>query len=382
MHCRRGRVASWSCRIAVGAWLLASALRPIALAQAAPPVQALATDAKQAVVETSAGTFIIDLKPEAAPRQTALFMKLAQDGAYVGTTFFRMVRHGLIQGGDPLSIDPAKQKLYGSGGFNMVKAEPRAPKILRGAVAAVLLPGKPDSAGAQFFVVTADQPGLDGQYTVFGEVSEGLDVVQTITETPVDASGVATARVEIRRVTIRNTPPPVPEPFTLESDAELGQYRAYLDTDAGTITLEVFPDRAPTHVRQFFKMARAGVYDKIAFHRVAPGFVIQTGALGTRQAPLTPKQQALVKPLVPEFSDTKHVKGIVSMARGDDPTSPTTSFFICTGTSTALDGKYTVFARVVEGMAVVEAIERVPRTGETPNDRVELKALRIEKPAQ
>jgi peptidyl-prolyl cis-trans isomerase B (cyclophilin B) len=359
------------------AWLVAGLLVGSETWSAAQPARP-----KQAVVETSAGRFIIDLKPELAPRQTALFTKLADDGSYVGTTFFRMVRHGLVQGGDPLTKDPSKQKIFGSGGFNQVKAEPRAPKVLKGAVAAVLLPGKPDSAGAQFFVVTADQPGLDGQYTVFGEVAEGLDVVQAITETPVDATGVATARVEIRGITIRDTPPPVPEPFSTEQDAELGRYRAFLETSLGTITLEVFPDKAPVHVRQFFKMARGGIYDKIAFHRVAPGFVIQTGALGTRSAPLTPKQQALVVNLPPEFSDTKHVKGIVSMARGDDPTSATTSFFICTGTSTALDGKYTVFARVVDGLSVVEAIEAVPRTGESPNERVELTTNRIEQPAQ
>ena len=76
----------------------------------------------------------------------------------------------------------------------------------------------------------------------------------------------------------------------------------------------------------------------MAFHRVAPGFVIQTGALNTRSAPLTEKQQKLVHNLPPEFNDTKHVKGIVSMARGDAPDSATTSFFICTGASTALDG--------------------------------------------
>ena len=82
--------------------------------------------------------------------------------------------------------------------------------------------------------------------------------------------------------------------------------------------------------------------------------------------------------LQPEFNDTKHVKGIVSMARGDDPASAQTSFFICTGASTALDGVYTAFGRVVDGMAVVEAIEKVPRTGETPNERIELRGIQIE----
>ena len=117
----------------------------------------------------------------------------------------------------------------------------------------------------------------------------------------------------------------------------------------------------------------------MAFHRVAPGFVIQTGALNTRGAPLSDKQQKLVHNLQPEFNDTKHVKGILSMARGDDPASASTSFFICTGTSQALDGVYTAFGRVVEGMPAVEAIEAAPRTGETPNQRIDLKSIRIEK---
>jgi len=117
----------------------------------------------------------------------------------------------------------------------------------------------------------------------------------------------------------------------------------------------------------------------MAFHRVAPGFVVQTGALPSRTAPLTEKQQTLVHNLPPEFNDTKHVKGIVSMARGDAPDSATTSFFICTGTSTALDGVYTAFGRVVDGMAAVEAIEAAPRTGETPSVRIDLKTVRIEK---
>jgi peptidyl-prolyl cis-trans isomerase B (cyclophilin B) len=95
--------------------------------------------------------------------------------------------------------------------------------------------------------------------------------------------------------------------------------------------------------------------------------------------PLTEKQQKLVHPLAPEFNDTKHVKGIVSMARGDDPGSATTSFFICTGASTALDGQYTAFGRVVDGMAAVDAIEAAPRNGETPLERIELRTVKIEK---
>jgi peptidyl-prolyl cis-trans isomerase B (cyclophilin B) len=334
------------------------------------------TPPKQAVVETSAGTFVLDLDPAAAPNTTAHFIKLAADGAYDGTIFHRAIKYGMVQGGDPLTRDPAKRALYGTGGQNAVKAEARAAKMTRGAVAAVLVPGKPDSAGSQFFIVLADQPALDNQYTVFAHVSDGIEVLRKISEVPVDDKGVATERVEIKRVTIRDTPP---EPFVTETTAELGSYRAVLDSSAGPITIEFFVDKAPNTVRQFMRLAAAGVFNGTAFHRVVPGFVIQTGSLSSRVAPLTAKQQALVHNQPPEFNDTRHVKGIVSMARGDAPDSATTSFFICTGTSAPLDGVYTAFGRVVDGMPVVEAIEAAPRTGEAPNTRIDLRTVRIER---
>jgi peptidyl-prolyl cis-trans isomerase B (cyclophilin B) len=246
--------------------------------------------------------------------------------------------------------------------------------MTRGSVAAVMVPGKPDSAGSQFFIVLADQPALDNQYTVFAKVNDGMEVLQQISAMPVDAAGLLTDRVEIKAVTIRDTPP---EPFLNDSAQQLATYRAVLETSAGPITIEFFPDKAPETVRQFLRMAAAGVYNNMAFHRVAPGFVIQTGALSSRTAPLSPKQQALVHDLQPEFNDTKHVKGIVSMARGESLTSAQTSFFICVGTSTALDGVYTAFGRVVDGMAAVDAIEQTPRTGETPNTRIDLKTVRV-----
>jgi peptidyl-prolyl cis-trans isomerase B (cyclophilin B) len=328
------------------------------------------------VVETTAGTFIIDLAPESAPNQAEYFITIATEGGYDGTIFHRMIPRGMVQGGDPLSKDPSKRATYGTGGLNMVKDDPPAPKMTKGSVAAVTVPGKPNSAGAQFFIVLADQPALDGKYSVFGHVSDGLEVLGKISEAPVDATGLATDRVEIRHVAIRDTPP---EPFVNESVAELGAYHAVLDTSEGPITIEFLLDKAPNTVRQFMRMAAAGVYSGMSFHRVAPGFVVQTGAESTRAAPFTEKQQKLIHPLAPEFNDTKHVKGIVSMARGNEPGSATTSFFICTGTSTPLDGQYTAFGRVVDGMAAVEAIEKAPVNGETPVTRIELRGVRIEK---
>lgn len=334
------------------------------------------TPPKQAVVETTAGTFVIDLAIDAAPNQSAHFMKMAADGAYDGTIFHRVVKYGMVQGGDPLTKDPEKRAVYGTGGLNAVKAEARAPKMTRGSVAAVTIPGKPDSAGSQFFIVLADQPSLDNQYTVFGHLADGIEVLQKISEAPVDDKGLVTDRIAITRVTIRDTPA---EPFVTETAAQLAGYRAVLDTSAGPIAIEFFADQAPETVRQFLRLAAAGVYNNMAFHRVAPGFVIQTGSLSSRSGPLTEKQQKLVHNLPPEFNDTKHVKGIVSMARGDAPDSATTSFFICTGAAEALDRKYTAFGRVVDGIAAVDAIEASPRDGETPRTRIDLRKITIEK---
>jgi peptidyl-prolyl cis-trans isomerase B (cyclophilin B) len=333
---------------------------------------------KQAVVTTTKGKFVIDLRPDLAPNHVGYFMKLAGEGAYSKTTFHRVIRLGIIQGGDPLSKDPAKAKLYGTGGLGILKPEIGSEPATRGAVAAVLQPNKADSGGAQFFVCVTDQPSLSGKYTVFGRVSEGMDVVQAISETPATPEGMTTERIEIVSVEIRETPPPEPEPFSAETPETLASYRAVLDTSLGPITIEFMPGKAPEHVRAFLRLASAGVLDGTTFHRVVKGFVVQTGFLSTR-GPLTEKQQKLARPLQPEFNDTKHTRGIVSMARGDDPASATTSFFIVTGDASSLDGKYTVFGRVVDGMSVVDAIEQTPVQGDAPVSRIELKQVRVVK---
>jgi peptidyl-prolyl cis-trans isomerase B (cyclophilin B) len=179
----------------------------------------------------------------------------------------------------------------------------------------------------------------------------------------------------VKAVTIRDTPK---EPFVSESAAELGRYRATLETTLGALVFEMLPDKAPETVRQFLRLAHAGVYDGILIHRVAPGFVVQTGAVNFRATPLTVRQQSLVRPLQPEFTDTPNEFGIVSMARGDDPASALTSFFICVGQCRALDGKFTVFARVAGGAEVLDRIATVPVDGETPRSPLTVTRIRIE----
>jgi peptidyl-prolyl cis-trans isomerase B (cyclophilin B) len=158
--------------------------------------------ASEAVVETEAGSFVIRLLPDLAPRHVEHFVATARKGGYDGTTFHRIIPRGIIQGGDPLSKDPSKTAAYGTGGLGLLKAEFSQRPMTRGSVAAVLRPRQPNSGGNQFFVCLSDQLPLTGQYTIFGEVAENMDVVDKIGETPV-AGDRATSRVEIRKLTIR-----------------------------------------------------------------------------------------------------------------------------------------------------------------------------------
>ncbi len=160
-----------------------------------------------AVVQTSKGSFTIRLLPEIAPKHAALFVKTAKAGGYDGTTFHRIIAGGIIQGGDPLSKDPAKAAQYGTGGLGLLPAEFSDRPFTRGTVAAARRPSSVDSGGTQFFVCLRDQPSLQGQYTIFGEVVSGMEVVDQIGQTPVNGDKAA-ERVEMK-VTVQE-PPPAP----------------------------------------------------------------------------------------------------------------------------------------------------------------------------
>jgi peptidyl-prolyl cis-trans isomerase B (cyclophilin B) len=318
------------------------------------------------VLETSEGTIVFDLLADAAPNHVAHFITRAREGAYDGTVFHRVIPMGIVQGGDPLSKDPAQTAKYGSGGLGTLRFEVNDEKHTRGAVSAVLVPGRRDSAGNQFFICVTDQPALDGQYTVFARVAEGINVAQRISTVPSNG-GIPSERVVIRTVTIREKPAEAPDPFSTESVDALGRHHAVIETSLGSIEIEFLPDRAPNHVRQFLRLAALGVYDNTTFHRVVPGFVVQGGYLPTRREPLDERQERAVRPLEPEFSDTPHDRGIVSMARvSGEPASATTSFFIVLARAERLDHQYSVFGRVVSGMDVVEKMEAAPVNGETP----------------
>src|SRR5215203_6269432 len=202
---------------------------------------------KQAVIDTSGGTIVLDLFADKAPAHVSLFIKTAESGGYDGTTFFRMIKYGIVQGGDPVTKDVTARARYGTGGLNLLKPEINDEKQIRGAVSATLIPGKADSAGTQFFIAVSDQPGIEGKYTIFARVVEGMPVAQKISETAVDDKGLAIDRVAVNKVTIRNKPPETPEPFSTETIEQLAGYRAVLDTSLGEITLSFTREKAPNH---------------------------------------------------------------------------------------------------------------------------------------
>ena len=336
----------------------------------------------QAVFETSAGTFTVQFYPDQAPNHVRKFLELARDGYFNGTSFHSMVARAVVQGGDPETKNANARDKYGSGGYNMgLKREVSDLPLKRGTIAAFTVPGV-ETAGSQFFICVGDQFQMNGQFTAFAYVADGMDVVEKISTTPTDDKRMATERVEVKRVNVQKIPPPPPPvapPFTTETIDELKNFQLAIETSLGKIIVEMLPDKAPNHVRHILRLASVGAFDQTSVHRVAPGFVIQVGDLNTRKEPLTEKVNGFVVPIRAELNDVRHEAGIVSMARGSEIDSALTSFFIVLGAQPALNGTYTVFGRVVEGMDVVRKIETVPVQGETPVTRVDVTMRAVRK---
>jgi peptidyl-prolyl cis-trans isomerase B (cyclophilin B) len=152
------------------------------------------------------------------------------------------------------------------------------------------------------------------------------------------------------------------------------QKAAVISTKFGDIVLEFFPDKAPGHVENFIKLANSKFYDGCAFHRVIPGFMIQGGCPNSK--PGAKGIQGTGGPgynIDAEFNDVSHTRGILSMARAQDPNSAGSQFFIVVKDSKFLDNQYTVFGKVIEGIEVADRIVAEPRDhADNPKKRVEM----------
>ena len=170
---------------------------------------------------------------------------------------------------------------------------------------------------------------------------------------------------------------------------------AVISTNFGDMIVEFYPDIAPMHVDSFVALVNEEYFDGTTFHRVIPGFMIQGGdpnsrnenkathgtggragkffGIGNEEDPSTW--------LIPqEFNDTPHVKGILSMARTNEPNSASSQFFICHDNASFLDNNYTVFGKVVEGLDIIDEIANVAKDqNDNPLERVEMLSVRIAK---
>jgi peptidyl-prolyl cis-trans isomerase B (cyclophilin B) len=344
-------------------FLLALLCLPVR-AQSPPPADF------EAVVTTEAGSFRFEFLSDRAPRHVEQFIKLARQGYYDGGAFHVVVANGVIQGGDPLLKNPkTPRKLWGTSVLNPVASEFSDVKHERGIVTGVKLPNEPNRDGSQFMVCVSSQAALDGQFSPFGRVSEGMDTVEKISQVPAGEDHVAEKPVRILTITIEKKKV---QPFLNASPDEMRK-TVTLKTTLGNIRIKMEPDWAPNHVRNFLMLASTGWYNGTAFHRVVKDFVVQGGMGNTRSSGSYHPADRWVHPQKGEFrNDIKHTRGIVSMARASDPDSATTSFFLVLGPSPHLDGQYSAFGRVVEGMEVLDAFEKEDVDGEAPKRRLEL----------
>jgi peptidyl-prolyl cis-trans isomerase B (cyclophilin B) len=146
---------------------------------------------EQAIIKTAHGEMTVEFWPDVAPKTVENFKKLARENFYDGTAFHRIVKGFMIQGGDPLTKDPSQESRWGTGGpGHRVKAEFNDRSHVRGVIS-MARSQDPDSAGSQFFICLADAKFLDGNYTAFGKLVSGDDVLEAIGNTPTTAAAAA-----------------------------------------------------------------------------------------------------------------------------------------------------------------------------------------------
>ncbi|MFL6584767.1 MAG: peptidylprolyl isomerase [Chthoniobacterales bacterium] len=157
-----------------------------------------------AVIKTSEGEMVAEFWSDVAPKTVDNFKKLAREGFYDGTAFHRIVKGFMIQGGDPNTKDLAKESSYGTGGPGYkIKAEFNE-KLHEKGVLSMARSGDPDSAGSQFFVMLGRSPHLDRQYTAFGKLIKGMDVLEKIGDTPVTRGPGGENSKPTKRVTVES----------------------------------------------------------------------------------------------------------------------------------------------------------------------------------
>jgi peptidyl-prolyl cis-trans isomerase B (cyclophilin B) len=204
-------------------------------------------------------------------------------------------------------------------------------------------------------------------FAVFCSITFAVSVsAQGQTQSPADNAKKANARP--------SDLPAVPrEPFDGIPPEKMAGQCVTLETEAGAIVIEMMPEIAPEAVRNFLNLSATGALDTTTFSRVVKDFVIQGGNLFTSDKWGAELANRMARKLPDEPSDVKHVRGIVSMARTEEPNSATTHFFILVGEGHHLDGKFAAFGRVVKGIEVADSINHAALDGDKPSKPVQIK---------
>ena len=170
-----------------------------------------------------------------------------------------------------------------------------------------------------------------------------------------------------------------PEPFDKADVKTMAGQCVALDTEAGLIEAEMYPEHAPESVRNFLNLAATGLFDGTSFDRVVPKFVIQGGNMWSREGGTVTREigQRARRTIPDEPNKILHERGVLSMARGDEANTATTNFFILVSAAPYLDGKFAAFGRVTKGMEVVDAINNAPVSEEKPNKPVRIKKATV-----
>ncbi|MEO7658921.1 MAG: peptidylprolyl isomerase [Pyrinomonadaceae bacterium] len=190
----------------------------------------------------------------------------------------------------------------------------------------------------------------------------------------------APSKAEPAKANTRATPstPVIAEPFDRADIKTMEAKCVKLETEMGDIEAEMYPESAPESVRNFLNLIAIGAFDTTTFSRVVPGFVIQGGSIWTRLGGVPSELGRRARRSIPdEPNKILHERGILSMARSDEPNTATSNFFILVSAGQHLDGTFAAFGRVTNGLEVVDEINKSPVNGEKPEKPVRIKKASI-----
>ncbi len=181
------------------------------------------------------------------------------------------------------------------------------------------------------------------------------------------------AQEPLKKANTRDAAPEVvAEPFDGATVEKMAANCVTLETELGAIEIAMMPEIAPESVRNFLNLSATGAFDTTTFSRTVKGFVIQGGNLATSEKWGPELHKRMSRRLPDEPGIVKHVRGIVSMAKTDEPNSATTHFFILVGTGSHLDSKFSAFGTVTKGIEVADAINQAPAEAEKPEKPVKI----------